>query len=130
MSLEDWAREQRQDPVKSRVTDIVRVGKRLTYKQRQLESRDVQLMLKAMNQLVLTNEVLYRKCFDQGKLCYQLVLLTCYRQQALENLHDADGHMGIDRTLDLTCAYFFWPRMSLDVSDKIRTCERCVRRKA
>uniref|UniRef100_A0A8C5DDY6 Gypsy retrotransposon integrase-like protein 1 n=1 Tax=Gouania willdenowi TaxID=441366 RepID=A0A8C5DDY6_GOUWI len=39
------------------------------------------------------------------------------------------GHMGIERTLDLVRSRFYWPRMSVDVVNKIRTCERCVRRK-
>lgn len=32
--------------------------------------------------------------------------------------------------LDLMQACFYWPRMCLDVERKIRTCERCIRRKA
>lgn len=130
MSLEDWAREQRQDPVISRVIDIVRTGRRLTYRQRQQENREVQLMLRVIKQLVLTDKVLHRKRLDQGAPCHQLVLPINFRQQALENLHDSLGHMGVDRTLDLVRARFFWPRMALDVHEKIRTCERCVRRKA
>ncbi|RXN19589.1 Retrovirus-related Pol polyprotein from transposon 412 [Labeo rohita] len=38
--------------------------------------------------------------------------------------------MGIDRTLDLVRARFYWPKMVKDVERKVRTCGRCVRRKA
>ncbi|XP_035862265.1 uncharacterized protein LOC118496109 [Sander lucioperca] len=130
MSLQDWAREQRQDPVISRVIELVKAGKRLSYRLRRQEDREVQLMLRIMEQLVFSNEVLYRKRISQGEPFHQLVLPTKYRKTALENLHDAVGHLGTDRTLDLVRARFYWPRMAMDVTEKIRTCERCIRRKA
>lgn len=40
------------------------------------------------------------------------------------------GHMGIERTLDLARTRFYWPTMAANVEHKIRTCGRCVRRKA
>ncbi|XP_057179298.1 uncharacterized protein LOC130547386 [Triplophysa rosa] len=40
------------------------------------------------------------------------------------------GHMGIDRTLDLVSTRFYWPKMVMDIERKVRTCGRCVRRKA
>lgn len=39
------------------------------------------------------------------------------------------GHMGRDRTLDLVRARFYWPRMTSDIEKKVKTCDRCVRRK-
>ncbi|KAI4875687.1 hypothetical protein NFI96_005150 [Prochilodus magdalenae] len=130
MSLEDWAREQRQDPVISRVIDIVKERKRLSYRAKCREDREVQLMLRAMDQFVFSSDVLYRRRVSQGEHSHQLVLPVKYRKAVLENLHDAVGHMGVERTLDLVRARFYWPRMSVDVSEKIRTCERCIRRKA
>lgn len=50
------------------------------------------------------------------------------RPIVLASLHDDD--MGIERTLDLVRSRFFWPRMAFDVETKVRTCNRCVRRKA
>lgn len=47
----------------------------------------------------------------------------------LKSLHDDMGHLGVERTLDLVRDRFYWPRMSSTVEEKIRTCERCVRRK-
>lgn len=44
----------------------------------------------------------------------------------LRSLHDDMGHMGMERTLDLVRTRFFWPKMSLSVEEKIKTCERCV----
>lgn len=39
-------------------------------------------------------------------------------------------HLGINGTLDLVRRRFYWPRMTTDIYDKIRTCERCVKRKS
>lgn len=61
MSQLEWAAEQRADPVISRVIDIVSAGKRLSYRVRQKEDREVQLMLRVQDQLVIDNAVLYRK---------------------------------------------------------------------
>lgn len=47
----------------------------------------------------------------------------------MENLHDNMGHLGIERTIDLTWSQFYWPRMAMDVENKVKTCNRCVCRK-
>lgn len=87
-------------------------------------------MLRVFDQLVLDNGILYRKCMNQGEPFFQLVLPAKFREVALEGLHDSVGHVGMDRTLDLVHTRFFWPRMFTDVERRVRTCERCVRRKA
>lgn len=130
MSQQDWAVEQRNDPTIGRVMDIVRAGKRLTYRLRQKEEREVQLLLRVQDQLILSDEVLYRKCKGEDQPTFQLVLPKKYRQMALMSLHDDVGHLGYERTVDLVRARFCWPRMSSEVEETIRTCERCLRRKA
>lgn len=52
------------------------------------------------------------------------------RSLALKSLHDDVGHMGLERTLDLIRAGFYWPKMSADVENKIKTCNRCIQRKS
>lgn len=44
MSQLEWAAEQRADPVISRIMDILTTGKRLSYRVRQKEDKEVQLM--------------------------------------------------------------------------------------
>lgn len=82
------------------------------------------------DQLVIDNVVLYRKRMNSGEPLFQLVLPSKYRETALEGLHDSVGHMGFERTIDLVRMRFYWPKMSTDVDKKLRTCERCIRRKA
>ena len=76
------------------------------------------------------NNVLYRRRQEGPKTTYQLVLPAELRDIVLTSLHDHMGHMGVDRTLDLVRSRFYWPRMAADVERKVRTCGRCVRRKA
>ena len=42
-------------------------------------------------------------------------------------LHDDFGHLGMKKTLGLLKDRFFWPKMSKDVRQYIRTCGRCIR---
>nr|XP_055059066.1 uncharacterized protein LOC129442817 [Misgurnus anguillicaudatus]XP_055059067.1 uncharacterized protein LOC129442817 [Misgurnus anguillicaudatus] len=130
MSPQEWIAEQSQDPMISRVIELLKTGKRLSYRVRRREPREVQLMLRVMGQYTFIDGVLYRKRTDRGNQFHQLVLPQKFREIALEALHDSVGHMGGERTLDLVRTRFYWPRMFLDVEHKVNTCERCIRRKA
>lgn len=48
----------------------------------------------------------------------------------MQSLHDDMGHLGINRTLDLTQTRYFWPKMANDIERKIKSCSCCVCRKA
>lgn len=74
--------------------------------------------------------VLHRRRQDGDSITYQLVLTEELRSYAVNQLHDQMGHMGIERTLDLVRAWLYWPRMGSEVKHRIKTCKRCVRRKA
>uniref|UniRef100_A0A3P8RU93 Gypsy retrotransposon integrase-like protein 1 n=1 Tax=Amphiprion percula TaxID=161767 RepID=A0A3P8RU93_AMPPE len=94
------------------------------------ELPELPLMLRELGRLELLNNILYRKRQVGSQTHYQLVLPTELREIVLTSLHDHMGHMGVDRTLDLVRARFYWPRMALDVEKKVKTCGRCVWRKA
>ncbi|XP_076745452.1 retrovirus-related Pol polyprotein from transposon opus [Maylandia zebra] len=91
---------------------------------------ELPLLLRELNRLELRNNVLYRRRQERSQKTYQLVLPAELRNTVLTSLHDHMGHMGVDRTLDLVRSRFYWPRMALDVERKVKTCGRCVRRKA
>lgn len=61
LSQQDWAAEQRGEPIIRRVIDLVSTGRRLSHRLRQKEKREVQLMLRVQDQLSLTDDDLYRK---------------------------------------------------------------------
>ncbi|KAI5094884.1 hypothetical protein C0J45_14959, partial [Silurus meridionalis] len=66
---------------------------------------------------------------EQEDPSYQLALPADIRATVLKELHNEMGHMGIERTLDLVRTRFFWSKMASAVEKKVKTCERCVRRK-
>ncbi len=82
--------------------------------------------LKEWNRLELKDGVLYRRRKDKDSITYQLVLPEELRSSVMSSLHDNMGHMGMERTLDLVRARFYWPKMAPDVEQKIRTCGCCV----
>ena len=55
---------------------------------------------------------------------------TVYLELAFKCLHDDAGHQGRDRTLSLFKTRFHWPGLDKDVENKIKQCDRCVRRKS
>lgn len=91
---------------------------------------ELSLLLRELPRLELIGSVLYRRQQIGPETSYQLVLPPELREVVLTNLHDQMGHMGADRTLDPVSARFFWPKMALDVEKKVKTCGRCVCRKA
>ena len=48
----------------------------------------------------------------------------------LHEAHDAAGHFGADKTLDLLNRQYYWPRMRQSVEAYVRSCESCQRCKA
>ena len=60
----------------------------------------------------------------------QLVLPESFTKQALQYCHDDLGHLGIEWTIDLLRAWFYWPRIIEDMTRHIKQCERCLRFKA
>jgi hypothetical protein len=53
------------------------------------------------------------------------------RIDILHDFHDAAlaGHLGITRTLNLVAGHFYWPGLSRDVKDYVRSCSTCQRNK-
>ena len=125
----DWRVAQRDDPVIGSILPYITNG--VQPKQSRLppgyESRQY---LREFPHLKLYRGVLYRVTQSDGQQKRQLVLPTALRIKALEGLHDDMGHLGRDRTLGLVRDRFFWPRMTADVDEHVRNCERCLRRKS
>lgn len=94
-----------------------------------VELPELPLLLREWTRLELIDGVLYRKRHNNATLSYQLVLPDELSPFVLKSLQDDKGHLGIDCTLDLVHARFYWPRMAADIEQKIRTCGHCVQRK-
>lgn len=83
------------------------------------ELPELPLLLREWNRLELKNCVLYRRRQEGANTIFQLVLPEELRAVALKSLHD---DMGIERMMDLIRSRFYWPKMSMSVEEKIKTC--------
>ncbi len=86
--------------------------------------------LKAWDRFILCNDVLYRKSCVHQQDVKQIILPDVLHEEVFRALHDDLGHQGRDRTAALFRQKFYWPGMEQYVCDKVRTCNRCVLRKA
>ncbi len=125
----DLQKEQREDVTLNQVISHMEQSQ-LPCRAVKDECPDISLLLREWNRLELKERVLYRRRQWNDQTTYQLVLPVKFRAMVLESLHDQMGHMGVDRTLDLARSRFYWPKMSADIEKKVKTCERCVKRKA
>lgn len=128
LSNEELKRQQRMDPDLKFIIDCLQRNEKPSSSKDQ--SLAVTLWIREWSRLELRDGLLYRKKQDQESTHYQLALPVALRGTVLKSLHNDMGHMGMERTLDLVRTRFFWPKMSSSVEEKIKTCERCVRRKA
>ena len=124
-----WRIAQRKDPVIGPFVRFVTEKSKPNIKQ-VLNNTESKILLAQFDQLVSRRGVFYRKILVENTEKYQLVLPKSHRALALKGLHDDVGHMGRDRTLSLVRDRFYWPKMTTDVQNKIRSCDRCLKRKS
>ena len=85
--------------------------------------------MKYCKDLFLRNGLLYQRVSlknHQGPI-YQFVLPKSFVCKVILACPDDNGHLGMERTLDLLQKRFFWPKMADDVCIHICTCDRCLR---
>ena len=122
----DWVKEQSNDPdLKTVVQYVASDYCPVTSK----EQANIGKYLRHWKNLCLIDGILYRNTNLNGEKVKQLVLPCKYRDTVLKYLHDDVGHQGQDRTLSLVRSRFFWPGFETDVQNKVKTCERCIKRK-
>lgn len=121
---------QRDDLNIGRVILYMERGKRPTHTEKLREPPDCLPYFRQWEKLCIKDDILYRMRKSQdGKPSLQLMLPAQYRDIALTALHNDMGHMGLDRTLDMVRARFFWPKMADDVKRWCDKCKRCCLRK-
>jgi transposase InsO family protein len=59
----------------------------------------------------------------------RIFIPRCFRERLLDEYHGLGVHFGLRRTMDLVQALYFWPKMSIDVRQKIENCDICHRTK-
>lgn len=129
ISEEELQQKQRNDPAIYEIICHLEMGQTPTQVLRR-EIPELPIYLKELKRLELQTGILYRKRQVGDDIQLQIVLPGSLRDLVMQSLHDEMGHLGIDRTLDLVRARFFWPKMAHDVEKRIKSCSRCVCRKA
>lgn len=128
ISEEELRQKQTLDPAINAVIVLLETGETPPPSLR-LELPELPLLLRELNRLEIQNGVLYRKRQDGPNTSYQLVLPEELRATALTSLHHDVGHLGVERTVDLARARFYWPKMHMTIEKMVKSCERCIRRK-
>ena len=54
----------------------------------------------------------------------KIVVPSSLRGEMLEKLHE--GHLGINKTIARARDVLFWPRMSVEITEKIKNCPVCA----
>ena len=126
---QDWKHEQGSDKDIRPVVELIKQKRHLQYFCKEGDPSHMRVILKYKQDLELKNGLLYRKVKLQNhnRVVYQFVLPENYRKRTVMALHDDFGHLGMEKMLRLLKDRFFWPKMSEDVRQYIRTCGRCIR---
>ena len=127
MSIGEWRKEQERDSAINKIIQLIRDDMLFKYRSTQNEDPELQNYLKTRKSLCMADTLLHRKVQLKNHLVEvnQFVLPTPYQKHMVLACHDKMGHLGMDRTLLLLQDKVYWPRMSKDIRDHIRTCERC-----
>ena len=96
-----------------------------TASERKTLSSSVKRMMSKSDQLKCIDGILYRSIIVNGIQCNQLVVPKGMRSVVLENVHDKNGHQGIERTTQILRERCYWPDYYNDVRSYCSSCERC-----
>ena len=129
MSTIDLAKKQASEVTIDRVIELLKGGYKPQNTDRKSESSEILKYFREWNKLSLSSSILYRSTVLNSVEKKQLVLPVHFHSIVLQHLHDDVGHQCRDRTLSLVRARFDWPGLELDVVNKVRTCEKCIKRK-
>lgn len=69
-----------------------------------------------------------KKPLDE-RLIIQTALPKKLRLRVLQGYHDHNGHFGVKKTFSAIQAKYYWPHVFQQISDYVRSCDRCQRAK-
>ena len=127
-----WKEEQDEDPTLKKFIDLLKTDRLMTYNCRKDDPSDLKCMMRLRKEFFMENNLLYRKAHFKltGKRVKQFAMPNQFRKRTVEVCHEDYGHLGMDRVLILLQERFYWPKMSEDVRQVIRQCDRCARFKS
>ena len=75
--------------------------------------------------LVFHQGVLHRVYEQDGAKYHQLILPIEFRAQAMELLHNKQGHQAVECTLQLVCEMFYCSTLLQDITNWVKNCKWC-----
>ena len=129
MSWGEWQQEQKADKNIAKVIDLIEKGELRKYHVRKNDNFEFLNYMKLWRYLVLEGGLLFRtvQLKHQVHPIDQLILPYKFRKRMVLACHDEMGHLGMDCTLLVLQDRVYWPGMSKDVRNHIRTCGHCER---
>ena len=110
----------------SKTIHYVKSGRKLKLAQiRKIKSWPVQRYLWQFDRLVFCQEVLHRVYEQDGAKYHQLILPIEFRDQAMELLHNQQGHQAVECTLELVHEWFYWSTLLQDITSWAKNCKQC-----
>ena len=121
----DILKLQKDDPCISRVVDFLQRKTKRSSQQNKKESPQFRKLMSKWKQLKIQNGILYRELHINGENTTVLVLPASLRSTVFKQMHDYSGHQGVERTLQLVRARCYWPSLTTDVTEYVKSCTRC-----
>ena len=117
----DWSLLQKQDRAIVQVINILKNKKMIDRHRYKEFPDDLRALLRRRKDLHIEDEVLLLKRRIVASVAFLPDLMKCY--------HEAQGHMGEDRTIEIIESRFYWPKMRRNITDAVKQCRRCTLRK-
>ena len=128
-NVTNWKQEQKEDPVLYQVAKHLRAP-RDTFRTalfKVLDKKATAAYIKAKEQLLIKNSLLYRKTWigQANEVVFQFVVPQRHRGATLDGCHREAAHQGQRRSATLMQEHFWWPGMTRDLRNRIKKCSRC-----
>lgn len=125
----NWAKEQDKDETLRFWKKVVRSGRKP--RPDEIYAKFLPHVLnRNFDRLFIENNILFKEIKIDDEIRKQLVVPANQIDFVLTEIHNKFGHPGRDRSLSLLKDRFFWPGMTQNVENWIKSCSRCVHRKS
>uniref|UniRef100_A0A3P8TE73 Gypsy retrotransposon integrase-like protein 1 n=2 Tax=Amphiprion percula TaxID=161767 RepID=A0A3P8TE73_AMPPE len=123
---EEICAAQQQDPVIGKMYSYVKQNRKPAAHEIQNESSEFKALAREWSKLCIREDgTLFRKTQHKE----QLVLPAVYHPLVLNELHKQMGHLGSERTINLTRDRFYWPKMQRDIEHFVMNVCECLKKR-
>ena len=126
-SNEHFRTEQSKDKHLHAVRQWLEAGRRPPKQEMEGANRHMWSLWSQYNRLLLKDELLFRRWFDEktGRENLQLCVPQHLKGDLLQELHDQCGHLSVRKTTDNVRKRFYWFGHTVDIELYCQTCHTC-----